>query len=79
MYSNDFVKIISSHPVVSVPRGALPSDEREHEPARAVVVPGPDLHPHGHGRLADETPQELLRGQEARMTNGHRRACSSAS
>lgn len=52
-------------PVSSVPRGAFPSDEREHQPARPVVVHRPDPHPHRHRHLADEASQELLRGQEA--------------
>ena len=52
---------------LSVPRGAVPLDEREHEPAGAVVVPRADLHPRRDGRVADEAPQELLRGQETRL------------
>lgn len=52
---------------LSVPRGAVPHNEREHEPAGAVVVPRADLHPRRDGRVADEAPQELLRGQEARL------------
>ena len=52
---------------LSVPRGAVPLDEREHEPAGAVVVPRADLHPRRDGSVADEAPQELLRGQETRL------------
>ena len=55
---------------LSVPRGAVPLNEREHEPAGAVVVPRADLHPRRDGRVADEAPQELLRGQEARLIAG---------
>lgn len=51
-----------------VPRGAVPSDEREHQPASPLVVHRADPHPCGHRHLADETPQELLRGQEAGVT-----------
>ncbi len=29
------------------------------------VGAGPDPHPGGHGRLADETPEVILPGQEA--------------
>ena len=50
-----------------VPRGALPSDQWEHEPESPVVVPGPDLHPRRHGRLANETSQVILRSQETRL------------
>lgn len=50
--------------VRAVPGGAVPHDQREHEPARAVVVHSADHHPHPHRHLADEAPQELLRGQE---------------
>ena len=32
-----------------------------------MVVPGPDLHSGGDGRVADEAPQVILRGQEARV------------
>jgi len=49
----------------SVPRGAFPSDQREHQPEGPVVVHRPDPDPGGHRHLADETPEELLRGQEA--------------
>ena len=56
----------------SVPRGAVPVDEREHEPEGAVVVPCADLHPRRDGRVADAAPQELLRGQEARLIHSHR-------
>merc|ERR1711884_665302 len=55
-----------------VPRGAVPVDEREHEPEGAVVVPCADLHPRRDGRVADATPQELLRGQEARLIHSYR-------
>lgn len=44
--------------------GALSHDEREHQPARSLVVHRPDAHPHRHRHLADEAPQKLLRGQE---------------
>ena len=54
--------------VPSVPWGAFPSDQREHQPARPLVVHRPDPDPRGHRHLADETPQELLRGQEAGVT-----------
>ena len=57
---------------LSVPRGAVPVDEREHEPEGAVVVPCADLHPRRDGRVADAAPQELLRGQEARLIHSHR-------
>ena len=57
---------------LSVPRGAVPVDEREHEPESAVVVPCADLHPRRDGRVADAAPQELLRGQEARLIHSHR-------
>lgn len=48
-----------------VPRGALPTDQREHKPARAVVVAGADGHPGRHGRVADAPSEAVLRGQEA--------------
>ena len=48
----------------ALPRGEVPPDQREHQPEGAVVGPGADRHPPRHGRLADETPQEFLRGQE---------------
>uniref|UniRef100_A0A4W6G4M8 Transmembrane p24 trafficking protein 9 n=1 Tax=Lates calcarifer TaxID=8187 RepID=A0A4W6G4M8_LATCA len=46
----------------------FPSDQREHQPAGPLVVHRPDPDPGGHRHLADETPQELLRGQEAGVT-----------
>ena len=48
----------------AVPGRALPADQREHQPARPVVVPGADLHPGHDGCLADEAPQELLPSKE---------------
>lgn len=48
-------------------RGAIPSNEREHQPARAVVVVGADGHSAGDGRLADATSQKVLRSQETRL------------
>lgn len=49
----------------TVPWGAFPYDEREHKPARSVVVYRSDHHPHHHRNLANETSQELLWGQKA--------------
>ncbi len=49
----------------TVPWGAFPYDEREHEPASSVVVYRSDHHPHHHRNLANETSQELLWGQKA--------------
>uniref|UniRef100_G1TYN0 GOLD domain-containing protein n=1 Tax=Oryctolagus cuniculus TaxID=9986 RepID=G1TYN0_RABIT len=40
--------------------GALPADQREHQPAGAVVVHSADPHPRGRRCLADAAPQELL-------------------
>lgn len=54
--------------LLSVPWGTFPSDQREHQPAGPLVVHRPDPHPGGHRHLADETSQELLRGQEAGVT-----------
>lgn len=51
--------------VSSVPGGAFPADQREHEPASPLVVHRSDHHTGGHRNLADEAPQELLRGQKA--------------
>lgn len=59
------VVTISCFSFPTVPWGAFPYDEREHEPARSVVVYRSDHHPHHHRHLANETSQELLRGQKA--------------
>ena len=53
--------------MLTVPRGAVPTDQREHQPARAVVVHRSDWHPPRHRILADAASQVLLRGQEARI------------
>ena len=50
-----------------IQRGEVQTDQREHQPESPVVGPGSDRHPPGYGHLADEAPQELLRGQEARL------------
>lgn len=44
----------------AVSRGAVPHDEREHQPACPLVVHRSDAHPHRHRHLADEAPQKLL-------------------
>ena len=49
---------------ILVSRGAFPTDEWEYEPARPLVVTRTNLHSYHHGRMADETSQEILRGQE---------------
>lgn len=49
---------------LTVSRGAFSHDEREHQPACTLVVHYSDTHPYCHRHLADETPQELLWGQE---------------
>ena len=49
---------------ILVSRGAFPIDEWEYEPARPLVVARPNLHSNHHGRMADETSQEVFRGQE---------------
>lgn len=60
-----FIPFLTLSSVSAVSRGAFSHDEREHQPARPVVVHRPDAHPHRHWHLADEASQELLRGQEA--------------
>lgn len=44
----------------AVPRGEVPHDKREHQPAGAVVVHCTDSHPYPYRDLANEAPQEFL-------------------
>lgn len=54
---------------LTVPRRAVPVDEREHESESLLVVISSALYPASHGYLADETSQELLWGQETRLNS----------
>ena len=45
---------------LAVPRGAFPSDEREHEPESPLVGNRADGDPTEYGHLADEASQEFL-------------------
>ena len=52
----------------SVSWRTFPSNEWKYEPARALVVDSANRYLTHHRLLADETSQELLRGQETRLT-----------
>ena len=51
-------------PLPTVPRGTVPRDVREHQPARAVVEHWAGGHTRVYGLLANETSEELLRSQK---------------
>lgn len=57
----------------AIKRGALQIDQREHELTRAVLVAGADVRSARHGRMANATSEELLRGQEAGLSSEYRR------
>jgi hypothetical protein len=50
--------------LISVPRRALPSNQREYKQASLMVVSGPNRRPRHHGLLANETFEEFLRSKE---------------
>lgn len=54
----------------TVSRGEVPDDQREHKPASPVVVHRSNADPAHHRSLANETSQELLRGQETGLDFG---------
>lgn len=51
----------------ALPRRALPTDQREHQQARAVLVAGTNRRAARDGPVADETSQVVLRGEETRV------------
>lgn len=52
----------------AIKRGTLQIDQRKHELTCALLVTGADVRSARHGRLADATSKELLRGQEAGLS-----------